>query len=169
MCVCECVWESVNADKFICISEQLPLNIVCHHSLGKSAATVTWLYWQVAYANKWFLLEGSVKGDGCIWFQLVVIGTTDLVEKPFHFSWTHHMPQDNTHDNTALHFKQLTINCHCQPYFWHWRVEDSFFCFFVSFLFLFCRLVKCNVSSLYLRNGLALVKQWWSLWQIKKN
>lgn len=65
------------------------------------------------------------------------------------FSWTHCMPQYNTHNNTALHFKKLTINCQCKMIFdMRTGRQLLFYLFFVLFLFLFWRLVKYNASSL---------------------
>lgn len=43
----------------------------CYCSFSNAVATLTWLYWQVSYANKWPRLAGSVEGDGCIWLHQV--------------------------------------------------------------------------------------------------
>lgn len=45
---------------------RMPPSVFFYGSFSNIAATLTWLYWQVPYANKWPRLAGSAKGDGCI-------------------------------------------------------------------------------------------------------
>ena len=59
LCTCESV----------CVSVRAPVNVFFRRGSSDSAATLTRLYWQVPYANKWPRPAGSVKGDvvsGCI-------------------------------------------------------------------------------------------------------